>query len=217
MKMKSKYLVVTLLMAHCFSTQYFFSLLFLGPKNCNEAFDAYGRTSNTYELYPTEASSPILVYCEAKVDGGTSFLVPSRKLPILVSGPLPTSPYEIPIGYEPASVMIKSATLCEQVVTYICNKTEGGVVNVYMKTSSPIADGTCLPSCSCKVSGSAVNTENETFTNKEILPISKITVGEMTTLEQKIHIKVGDVVCNECKLYTCIYIYIHIYIYNVYI
>ena len=190
-------------MAHCFSAQYLFSLLFLGPKSCNDAFSAYGRISNTYELYSSQSSSPILVYCEAKVDGGTSFYVPSRKLPILVSGPLPTSPYEIPIGYEASSVMIKSAAICNQVVTYICNKTAGGVVSVYLNTSSPISDGTCSPSCSCKVAGNAVQTETETFTNKDTLPISKITVAQMTTLEQRINIKIGDVVCTECKFFSC--------------
>ena len=128
-----------------------------------------------------------------------NFSVPSRRLPILVTGPLQTSPYEIAFQYGSAAAMIKSAHSCQQTVSYSCNKTTGGVVSVYVKSASaPVADNQCS-SCVCKLSQSADTIETETFTDKNKLPIQKITVADMTTFDQKIYIKVGDVNCEECK------------------
>ena len=108
------------------------------------------------------------------------------------------------IKYQPAVSMVASAQSCTQQVTYSCNKTSGGVVTVYDKDTpfpAPMVGTSCTGggSCTCKNDGSAVANEVETFNDQGKLPISKIQVAQMTTLDQKIHIKVGDVICNEGK------------------
>lgn len=160
----------------------------------------YGRKAGSYELY--RDGPPVTVRCEAKPSAGASFSLHPSLPSFDVYGPSPLT-YTINIAYStPSSAlqsMISGSQSCYQEIRYNCNKTAGGSVEVFDNSSLPLTLGTCSTSCRCKIAGSAVARETETFTDKTKLPIKKIIVQIISTWNEFISIEVGKVICEESK------------------
>ena len=175
-----------------------------GPKDCLEAFAAYGNKSLLFDLHGTSGS--VNIRCIPVLNGAKFYFQPITPS-VNVSGPWVDGAYdqtfEYDYGMETLSYYIKRATSCRQTVSYSCLLTKlTGIVTTHDKSSSSWAVGCEGGNCNCDDDTQRImRLDKQHFDDLLKLPLGKIAISGVSTINSSVTYTVGPVECFQGKAF----------------